>query len=78
MTVYLGCYTDCDNPNGLKVLHVDAAARRMDVVAEYFVSNALYQALSPDGGVLYSCTRDGLASFEVVRNGERGTGAEED
>ena len=74
MTVYLGCYTDSVHPNGLKVLRVDQASGQMDVVAEYPVSNALYQALSPDGTVLYSCTGEGLASFEVVRNGEWGTG----
>ena len=74
MTVYLGCYTDSAHPNGLKALCVDEAAGRMEAVAECPVSNALYQALSPDGGVLYSCTGEGLASFEVVRNGERGMG----
>ena len=70
MTLCLGCYTDGDHPNGLKALRVDEAARRMEVVAEYPASNALYQALSPDGSVLYSCTGEGLASFEVLGNGE--------
>ena len=65
MTVFLGCYTDSAHPNGLKVLRVDETAGRLAVVAEYPVSNALYQALSPDGAVLYSCTGEGLASFSV-------------
>lgn len=74
MKLFLGCYTDAADPNGLKVLRVDEATGQMDVVAEYPVSNALYQALSPDGAVLYSCTGEGLASFEVTGNGERVTG----
>ena len=65
LTVYLGCYTDGAHPNGLKVLRVDEAAGRMEVVAEYPVSNALYQALSPDGAILYSCTGEGIASFHA-------------
>ena len=69
MTVYLGCYTDSAQQNGLKVLRVDETARRMEVVAEHPVSNALYQALSPDRQWLYSCTGEGLESFEVLRSG---------
>ena len=65
MTVYLGCYTDDAHPNGLKALRVDETAGRMEVVAEYPVSNGLYQALSPDGTILYSCTGEGLASFRA-------------
>lgn len=65
MTVYLGCYTDSAHPNGLKALCVDETAGRMEVVAECPVSNALYQALSLDGAVLYSCTGEGLASFRA-------------
>lgn len=63
MTVYLGCYTDYAHPNGLKALCVDEVAGLMQVVAEYPVSNAIYQALSPDGCILYSCTGEGLVSF---------------
>ena len=70
MTVYLGCYTDRAHPNGLKALCVDETAGRMEVVAEYPVPNALYQTLSPDGAILYSCTGEGLASFEGTGNGE--------
>lgn len=62
-TIYLGCYTDEAHPNGLKTLSLDEATGRMEVVAEYPVSNALYQALSPDGKWLYSCTGEGLAAF---------------
>ena len=69
MTVYLGCYTDSAHPNGLKALCVDETAGRMEVVAEYPVPNALYQTLSPDGAILYSCTGEGLASFEGTGNG---------
>ena len=69
MTVYLGCYTDSAHPNGLKALCVDEAAGRMEVVAECPVSNALYQALSPDGAILYSCTGEGLAAFRCQVSG---------
>lgn len=63
--VYLGCYTDAAHPDGLKALELDAETGRMAVVSSYRVSNALYQALSPDGKILYSCTGEGLASFSV-------------
>jgi len=69
MIVYLGCYTDEAHPNGLKALSLDEATGRTEVVAEYPVSNALYQALSSDGNWLYSCTGEGLASFEVSGSG---------
>ena len=49
MIVYLGCYTDETHTNGLKVLQLDEKSGAMAIVAEYPVSNALYQALSPDG-----------------------------
>jgi 6-phosphogluconolactonase len=70
MTVYLGCYTDAANQNGLKALSLDEGTGRMEVVAQYPVSKAIYQALSPDGRTLYSCTGEGLASFEVGERGE--------
>jgi 6-phosphogluconolactonase (cycloisomerase 2 family) len=60
MIVYLGCYTDETHPNGLKALQLDEKSGAMAIVAEYPVSNALYQALSPDGKWLYSCTGEGL------------------
>ena len=69
MIVYLGCYTDEARPNGLKALSLDEATGRMEVVAEYPVSNALYQALSPDGLRLYSCTGEGLASYDIGKDG---------
>ena len=67
--VYLGCYTDDAHPCGLKALSLDAANGRMEVVAEYPISNALYQALSPDGKWLYSCAGEGLAVFNCSRRG---------
>ena len=67
MIVYLGCYTDEARPNGLKALSLDEATGSMEVVAEYPVSNALYQVLSPDGKWLYTCTSEGLAVFDVSR-----------
>lgn len=72
MIVYLGCYTDEARPNGLKALSLDEATGRMEVVAEYPVSNALYQALSPDGKWLYSCSGEGLAAFDVSREPREG------
>ena len=65
MIVYLGCYTDEANPNGLKALELDQATGVMSICAESPVSNAIYQGLSPDGNYLYSCTGEGLASFKV-------------
>ena len=67
MMIFLGCYTDEAHPNGLKTLSLDDATGSMEVVAEYPVSNALYQALSPDGKWLYTCTSEGLAVFDVSR-----------
>ena len=67
MMIFLGCYTDEAHPNGLKAISLDEATGRMEVVAEYPVSNALYQALSPDGKWLYTCTSEGLAVFDVSR-----------
>ena len=69
LNITLGCYTDAAHPNGLKALCVDKAAGRMEVVAEYPVSNALYQALSPDGNWLYTCTGEGLAAFRGQGSG---------
>ena len=65
MTIFLGCYTDEAHANGLKVLELDADSGELSVVAERPVSNAIYQALSPDGKYLYSCTGEGLASFRA-------------
>ena len=65
MTVFLGCYTDETHVNGLKVLELDVDSGVMSVLAEHPVSNAIYQALSPDGKYLYSCTGEGLASFRA-------------
>ena len=70
--IFLGCYTDEARPNGLKALSLDEATGRMEVVAEYPVSNALYQALSPDGKWLYSCSGEGLAAFDVSREPREG------
>ena len=69
MTLYLGCYTDSTHLNGLKALRVDDSTRRIEVVAEYPVPNAIYQAFSPDGRWLYSCTGEGLASFDIGKDG---------
>ena len=69
MIVYLGCYTDETHPNGLKALELNEKSGAMAIVAEYPVSNALYQALSPDGKWLYSCTGEGLAVFDCSRRG---------
>ena len=63
--IALGCYTDASHPNGLKMLELDESSGVMSVLAERPVSNALYQALSPDGKYLYSCTGEGLASFRA-------------
>ena len=68
--IALGCYTDASHPNGLKLLELDESSGVMSVLAERPASNALYQALSPDGTILYSCTGEGLASFEGTGNGE--------
>ena len=71
MIVYLGCYTDEVHPNGLKSLELDERSGAMSVAAEYPVSNALYQDVSADGRWLYSCTGEGLASFEIGRDDSR-------
>ena len=63
--IALGCYTDASHPNGLKMLELDESSGVMSVLAERPVSNALYQALSPDEKYLYSCTGEGLASFRA-------------
>lgn len=65
MIVYLGCYTDEAHPTGLQVLELDENSGAMAVVAARSVSNAIYQALSPDGNYIYSCTGEGLASFRA-------------
>ena len=65
MTIFLGSCTDDTHPNGLKTIELDEASGAMVVVADYPVLNALYQALSPDGKWLYTCTGEGLAAFAV-------------
>ena len=69
MTVYLGCYADEAHPNGLKALELDEATGALRIIREYPVSNAIYQAVSPDGRFLYSCTGEGLASFRIGAGG---------
>ena len=69
MTIYLGSYTDDAHPNGLKTLSLDKATRRMEVMAEYPVSHAIYQALSSDGNWLYTCTGEGLTIFNCSCRG---------
>ena len=63
--IALGCYTDASHPNGLKMLELDESSGAMSVIAEFPVSNALYQTCSPDGKYIYSCTGEGLASFRA-------------
>ena len=65
MTIFLGCYTDDPHPCGLKTLALDVATGAMTITGEHRVSNALYQALSPDGRFLWSCTGEGLESFRI-------------
>ena len=65
MVISLGCYTDEAHRNGLKALSFDEVTGRMEVVAEYPVSNALYQTLSPDGKWLYS----GGAGSDLIATG---------
>ena len=74
LKIALGCYTDVAHPNGLKVLELDEVSGAMSVRAEYPVSNALYQALSPDGNWLYTCTGEGLAAFRGQGSGVRSQG----
>ena len=75
LKIALGCYTDVAHPNGLKVLELDEVSGAMSVCAEYPVSNALYQALSPDGNWLYTCTGEGLAAFRGQGSGVRSQGS---
>ncbi len=72
MRIILGCYTDSGHQYGLNALELDEGSGTISLVAEHKLSNALYQALSSDGGILYSCTGDGLASF---RRQEAASGA---
>ncbi len=72
MTVYLGCYTDGANANGLKSISLDTASGRMSVAAEYPVPMAIYQAFSGDGKFLYSTTDKGIASFKIDRQSADG------
>ena len=67
--IYLGCYADAQNPLGLKTVELDTATGEMRITSEHRVSNAIYQAVSPDGKTLYSCTGDGLASFQLAADG---------
>ncbi len=70
MFIYLGCYTDAAHTNGLQVVRLDEETLQMSVEREYPVSNALYQTLSPDAKILYSCTGEGLAAFAVGEEAE--------
>ncbi len=63
MRIILGGYTDPEHQYGLKALELDESSGAISLVAEHKLSNALYQALSPDGKYLYSCTGEGLSSF---------------
>ena len=63
MRIILGGYTDPEHQHGLKALELDESSGAISLVAEHKLSNALYQALSPDGKYLYSCTGEGLSSF---------------
>ena len=79
MIVYIGCYTDATHTNGLHAVELDAQTGDMRIVASYPVKQAIYQALSPNGRILYSCADGGLVSFEVegsklVKIGEVGVG----
>lgn len=67
--IYLGCYTDKEHPDGLETLELDEATGEMRLVAAYPVSGAIYQALSPCGKYLYSCTSRGLESFRIGEDG---------
>lgn len=66
MKIILGCYSSAEAPEALKLLDLDPATGRMKTIGGCRVTNAIYQAWSPDGTVLYSCTREGLASFKLA------------
>ena len=70
MMIFVGCYTDKDNPYGLKTLRLDAATGELELAGEYSLSNALYQTLSSDGRFLYSCTGEGIASLSIEPDGK--------
>ena len=65
MIVYIGCYTDAAHTNGLHAVELNPDTGAMKIVASYPVRQAIYQALSPDGRILYSCTEGGVAAFAV-------------
>jgi 6-phosphogluconolactonase len=67
--IFLGCYTDENNLNGLKILSLNETTFEISLKAEYKVSNALYQAISSDSKYLYSCTGEGIKSFRINDDG---------
>lgn len=65
MVVYIGCYTDAAHTNGLHAVELNPETGAMRIAASYPAKMAIYQALSPDGRILYSCVSGGIAAYEV-------------
>ena len=62
---WIGCYTDAENPLGLREIACDARTGELRALRACAVENALYQALLPDGRHLISCARAGLVAVRV-------------
>ena len=65
MILYLGSYVDAAHPDGLRSLELDPATGALRIVASYPVDGSTYHALSPDGRLLVTGTRTGLASLRA-------------
>ncbi len=63
--VFIGCYTDAENPNGIHALSVNEQTGEMQVVESYRLRNAIYLVKNRAGNRLYSCMGKKAAVFEV-------------
>ena len=66
---YVGSYTH-GKSKGITILDVDNAAGRMTIRGEVEVNNSSYLLASHSGKYLYSIVDEGVASFEILSDGD--------
>lgn len=62
MLVYIGCYTDAKNSDGIVAVDI-LPSGEMRVVEKYKIDNAIYLTRSPDGMRVYSSDANGIVAF---------------
>lgn len=67
--VYVGSHTNTSDSKGITLFDVDVEGGRLRRRGEVEVDNPSYLTTSPNGKILYSITDKGVASFQILPDG---------